>query len=116
MIQELTKLEIGGANKEKLTKHVSEFEEWDTDQACEIVKMVKVTKMFSSSTKKLWIAIDELMYRDVSKHEICMRRTYIDALKQAGAKHMQGTALPGGMELKLAEWLDWMNTKSDGPL
>ena len=61
---------------------------------------LQVSRMFSSTTKKVWLAVAE-------RH----RKLFMHALTQAGGKMKIGTAPVGALEDQMERWLQNMDVE-----
>ncbi len=96
MMEALIILDIGGANRTKLTDLVEGWREADQETILEIAPIVKTAKCYSDDDLKLILSIRD---RDLMK-------TITDSFKQIECRICLGKAPPGHMERELSEWLE----------
>lgn len=87
---------IGQANHGKISPYAEIFGDFETNEACDILKTCKLDRAFSSSVVKLYLCFPSCP----------IRKEVLAALEQLGGKRKFGRAPIGAMESELQSWLE----------
>ena len=91
---------VGGASQNNIKKLKDDFNACERDEGAEqLVRVCRIAKMAQEDQVNIILAIQMLGER---------RHNLIDGLRQAGGRHLRGSAPAGYMEEELQEWTEWL--------
>eukprot|EP00929_Paragymnodinium_shiwhaense_P057174 TRINITY_DN28613_c1_g2_i1.p2 TRINITY_DN28613_c1_g2~~TRINITY_DN28613_c1_g2_i1.p2 ORF type:complete len:252 (+),score=52.99 TRINITY_DN28613_c1_g2_i1:72-758(+) len=110
LVKALSTADVGAENKRCLLEHLAKYEGWSQEEAALHIRLVRLTKCFKSSQRKLWLCINEgTSASETAGTSKSLRRLVLDSLKQIeGCKVTTGRAPAGHVERELSEFLTRM--------
>ena len=98
LVEDYDKSTVGEKIHGELASALTPYEELDTEDRCDIVRTLKLEKMYEKSKKRLVVCVDN--------SNATIRKPLIAALVTTGAQRKVGKAPPGAMERAMQSHLE----------